>query len=318
MKFSDFQKYRPKPDQNVFVFVCRDEFLIQESREIWRGMFEGNWNVEKVSVKEFEEIEASRLSDDALTPSLFSQSRLIMVANAEKVTKGRIEDLTALQSIPNSSLKIVLISSKSGEGLRSFPTIEIDDLKPAEVAKWLMDRYKVKPEIARYMVENVGADLFPLHNEMEKLQTYVGTARPVEIRDIDVLILRSEQFGPFELDDAIIARNYTKAVKVLGGMMEEGLEPVLVLSRIVRVWRQLFIGKGLAGKHDAREVAAAAGAPGWKATEFTTGCRKYEWKQLAQGFRDLLQADRAFKTSSPRPEAYLDVLLWKLMQPGSR
>ena len=35
------------------------------------------------------------------------------------------------------------------------------------------------------------------------------------------------------------------------------------------------------------------------------------------GFRELLNADRAFKTSSPNVEAYFDVMLWKLMgSPG--
>lgn len=314
MRFSEFRQHRPKRDQNVFVFACGDEFLIEESRGVWAGMFDGNWNVEKLHVKEFEEIEASRLSDDALTPSLFSQSRLLMVSNADKLTKHRIEDLAAIQSIPNSSLKVILIlGGRSGEGLaKTFPVVEIDELKPGDVARWLVDRYQVSPEIARYMVENVGTELYPLHNEMEKLRTYVGDSRPIDARDIDVLILRSEQFGPFELDDAILARNYTKAVRVLGAMIEEGVEPLMILSRIVRVWRQLFIGKGLVGKHGAKDVAAAAMVPAWKAGDFVTSCKKYEWKLLAQGFRELLQADRAFKTSSPRPEAYLDVLLWKL------
>ena len=321
MKFPEFRQYRPKPNQNVFVFACGDDFLVEESRAVWAAMFEGNWNVEKVHVKEFEAMEASRLSDDALTPSLFSQSRILMVSNSDKLTKKRTEDLTAIQGIPNSSLRVILVTGGgSGEsGLsRIFPAIEIDELKPAEVARWVVDRYKVTPDIARYMVDNVGTDLYPIHNEMEKLRTYVGDSRPIEARDIDVLILRSEQFGPFELDDAILGRNYTKAVRVLGAMMDEGTEPLIVLSRIVRVWRQLFIGKGLAVKHGAKEVAAAAMVPAWKAGDFFASCKQYEWKQLARGFRELLHADRAFKTSSPRPEAYLDVLLWKLIQPESR
>ena len=227
MRFSEFRQYRPKRDQNVFVFACGDQFLIEESRGVWPGMFDGNWNVEKLHVKEFEEIEASRLSDDALTPSLFSQSRLVMVSNADKLTKRRTEDLAAIQSIPNSSLKVILIVGGRGEGLsKTFPAVEIDELKPGEVARWLVDRYQVSPEIARYMVENVGTELYPLHNEMEKLRTYVGESRPIDVRDIDVLILRSEQFGPFELDDAILARNYKKAVRVLGAMMEEGVNPL--------------------------------------------------------------------------------------------
>jgi len=88
---------------------------------------------------------------------------------------------------------------------------------------------------------------------------------------------------------------------------------LIILSRIVRVCRQLFVGKGLAGKHAAKDVAAAAMFPSWKAADLVAACRKYEWKQLARGFHELLNADRAFKTSSPNVEAYFDVMLWKLV-----
>ena len=316
MKFSEFRQYQPKPGQNVFVFVCEDDFLVEESRAVWLRIFGGSWVFEKYAAKEFEEIPAGRLMDEALTPSLFTQNRALLVTNAEKLTKGRIEHLTALQKVANASLKVVLVTAgrKSADALaKIFPIVEIDTLRPADVARWLVDRYKLAPEIARHLVENVGTELYALHTEIEKLKTYVGDTRPIELRDIDVLILRSEQFGPFELDDAIIARDFKKAVQVLGAMLDEGVDPLIILSRIVRVWRQLFVGKGLVGKRSAKDLAAAALVPMWKAGDFAAGCKKFEWKQLAAGFRLLLQADRAFKTSTPNPEGYFDVMLWKLI-----
>ena len=96
-------------------------------------------------------------------------------------------------------------------------------------------------------------------------------------------------------------------------MLDEGVDPLMVLARIVRVWRQLFVGKSLVGKRSARDVAAAALVPVWKATDFAASCKKFEWKQLAAGFRLLLNADRAFKASTPNPEGYFDVMLWKMM-----
>jgi DNA polymerase-3 subunit delta len=316
VKFSDFKKYQPKPNQNIFGFICEDAFLVEESREVWRSLFSGNWIFEKYAVKEFEDIPAARLMDEALTPSLFSESRVLLVTNAEKVTKARIEDLVAMHSIVNSSLKIVLVTANrkaTDSWSRVFPLIEIDQLRPADVARWLMERYKLTADIARYLVDNVGTELYPLHTEVEKLRTYVGESRPVETRDVDVLILRSEQFGPFELDDAVLARNYKKAVQVIGSMLDDGVEPLLILSRIVRVWRQLFVGKGLSGKSSAKDVAMASMVPAFKAGDFVAACRKFEWKQLALGFRELLYADRAFKTSSPDPRVYFDVMLWKLI-----
>jgi DNA polymerase-3 subunit delta len=316
MKFSEFKQYQPKQPSNVFGFVCEDDFLLEESRPVWARIFGGEWVFEKYVAKEFEEIPSGRLMDDALTPSLFTQNRALIVANGEKTTKGRLEDLAALQAVPNASLRIVLAanSRKSVEAwAKIFPIIEIDPLKSADVARWLMERYKVSPEVARHMVDNVGIDLYQLHSELQKLQTYVGSGRPIDTHDVDVLILRTEQFGPFELDDAVLARDYKRAVQVLGSMLDEGVDPLMILSRIVRVWRQLFVGKSLVGKRSAKDVAAAALVPAWKATDFTVSCKKFEWKQLAGGFRLLLNADRAFKTSTPNPEGYFDVLLWKLL-----
>jgi DNA polymerase-3 subunit delta len=322
MKFSEFVSYQPKQRANVAGFVCEDDFLVEESRPVWQRIFAADSGsfltavVEKYTGKEFEEIPSARIMDDALTPSLFGQSRILLVTNADRLTKGRIDDLGELQSLPHASLRVVLVTNnrKSAEIWgKSFPVVEIDSLKPADVARWLMDRYKLTAEISRYLVDNTGTDLYQLHNEIEKLRTYVGNGRQIEPQDVDVLILRSEQFGPFELDDAVLARDYKKAVHVIGAMLDEGVEPLIVLSRIVRVWRQLFIGKSVVVKRGAREAAAAALVPAWKASDFAVSCKKFEWKQLAGGFVLLLNADRAFKTSTPNPEGYFDVMLWKMI-----
>jgi DNA polymerase-3 subunit delta len=315
MRFADFQRYQPKPEHNVFVFVCDDDLLVEESRDVWRRAFVGEWLFEKYAAKEFEEIPASRLVDDAGTPSLFSQSRALIVTDSDKLTKGRVEILTEIHTVPRSSLKVILTTSNAKNmdaWARLFPIVEIDSVKPADAARWLIDRHKLAPEVARYLVETLGSDLRQLNTEVEKLRTYAGNSRLIEARDIDVLILRSEQFGPFELDDAVLASDYRKAVQVLTSMLDDGVEPLIILSRIVRVWRQLFVGKAIVGKKSAKDVAMAAGAPVWKANEFAANCRKHEWKRLARGFRELLDADRAFKTSAD-PAVYFDVLLWKLI-----
>jgi len=316
MRFSEFQTHQPKSVQNVFVMICEDDFLVEESRAVWHRIFGSNWIFEKYAAKEFEEIPSNRLMDEALTPSLFTQNRALIITNTEKLTKGRIEVLAELQNVTSSSLKIVLVtgSRKSVEAwAKLFPIIDIDSLKPGDVARWLMDRYKLNSQIARYLVDNVGADLYQLHNEIEKLRTYVGEGREIEPRDVDVLILRSEQYGPFELDDAVLASNYKKAVQVVGTMLDEGVEPLIILSRVARVWRQLFVGKALVGKRSAKDVAMAAMVPAWKAADFAAACRKFDWKRLASGFRLLLSADRAFKTSTPDFEGYFDVMLWKMI-----
>src|SRR5215471_15519707 len=162
MRFAEFQRYQPKPEHNVFVFVCDDDLLLEESREIWRKAFGGDWLFEKYAAKEFEEIPASRLLDHALTPSLFSQSRALIVTNPEKLTKGRLETLKEVHAVPQSSLKIVLAASspKGIEGLTQlFPFIEIDSIKTNDAIRWMIDRYRFSPDVAGYLVEALGPDL---------------------------------------------------------------------------------------------------------------------------------------------------------------
>src|SRR5215831_872423 len=111
MKFSEFKQYQPKQPSNVFGFVCEDDFLLEESRPVWARIFGGNWVFEKFAAKEFEEIPAGRLMDDALTPSLFTQNRILIVTNADNITKGRLEDLGKIQDVPNASLRIILVTN---------------------------------------------------------------------------------------------------------------------------------------------------------------------------------------------------------------
>jgi DNA polymerase III delta subunit len=98
--------------------VCEDDFLVEESRAVWQRIFGSDWIFEKYAAKEFEELPSNSLMDEALTPSLFTRNRALIVTNADKLTKGRIEVLTELQNVRTSSLKVILATAarKSAEG----------------------------------------------------------------------------------------------------------------------------------------------------------------------------------------------------------
>src|SRR4029077_17427802 len=147
MKFSEFISYQPKQVANVVAFVCEDDFLVEESRPVWQRIFSSHSGsfqtavIEKYAGKEFEEIPSARIMDEALTPSLFGQSRILLVTNADKLTKGRIEDLVSLHSVAEAALRVHLVTNTrktAGTWAKSFPIVEIDSLKPADVARWLM------------------------------------------------------------------------------------------------------------------------------------------------------------------------------------
>ena len=317
MKFSEFRKYTPSSSHHVYVFVCEDDFLVDESKTSWVRMFGGEWEFEKLTIKDFESIDSSELMKSALSPPLFGPSRAILVTNAGKLKKSRLDDIGRIAELDQSWLKIVLVVKSKTSTIRrkpAIPLIEIDPLRAGDTVRWLRERHGVSSDVARYLVDNLGTELQTLESEMEKLTIYLRGVRPPEILDVDQLILRSEQFGPFELDDAFLGGNYARVVRVVGAMIDEGVVPVLILSRIVRVWRQIFVGKVLEGRVAPGDIAKAASVPPWKGAALVKACAPFQLDRVIAGFTVLVQADRAFKTSSPNPELYFDVMLWKLMR----
>jgi DNA polymerase-3 subunit delta len=313
MRFSEFKR-KPPPPGHVYLFVCQDDFLVDESQQVWAGFFEGDWGVERMSSKEFDAISGSDLVEWARTPPLFGPSRLIMVTGPGKLTKQRLAAVEPVADLDRSSLKIVFtMPSRPGRGKTPFPLIEIDALRPGDTVRWLTDRFGLSGEVARYLVDNLGAELLTLKQEVEKLQTYVAGERAIDLTDVDQLIFRSEQYGPFELDDAFLARDYPRSIRVLGSMLEEGVEPILILSKLMRVWRQIFVAKALEGRGSASQLSQIAGVPQWKASQFLAAARKFDWDRVVSGFAELVGADLAFKSTSTHPEYYFDVMLWKLI-----
>src|SRR5437867_8720232 len=92
----------------------------------------GEWVFKEYSAKEFEEIPSSRLIDDALTRSLFTENRLIIVTDVARLTKARIEVLGKVQSLPDASLRIVLVTDTRmpvESWSKIFPVVVIDSLR---------------------------------------------------------------------------------------------------------------------------------------------------------------------------------------------
>lgn len=325
MKFADFERTSLPATGNVFVFAANEDFYFDESVTVWPRLLGQGWVVERMTVADFEEVPAQRLMDDALTPSLFAQSRAIAVSNPEKITKSRIEVLREIHALQPSSLKVILngrpdskrTRGKSTEAwFQGFPAFEIDDPDPPEVVRWLTSRFQLSPDVARYVVETTAADLQTLVTEVEKLKTYAGAA-DVTTTDVDVLLLRAEQYGPFELEDAVVTADVKRAMTVTSAMLADGSDHLRVLYSISKAWRQLFAAKCMAGGRLPREASAVLMIPDWKLGRVAATSRKLSWRVLTEGFTHLLAADRAFKSSAVNPQHYFDILLWKLFTPDT-
>lgn len=96
------------------------------------------------------------------------------------------------------------------------------------------------------IVERVEGNLLAADQEIEKLRLLLG-AGPVTGDDVERAVADSSRYDVFKLVDAAVAGEPARALRILGGLREEGVEPALVLWALARELRML-----------ARLAAAAA------------------------------------------------------------
>jgi len=78
---------------------------------------------------------------------------------------------------------------------------------------------------------------------IEKVITYVGEKRQIEAEDVEAVVGRAKEERVFSLTGALATRNLTAALRSLHELLDQGNQPLMVFSMIVREIRFLFQAK---------------------------------------------------------------------------
>lgn len=112
-----------------------------------------------------------------------------------------------------------------------------------ELPGWIADRMRragLKPERAAVtmVAERVEGNLLAASQEIEKLRLVLGEGE-VSAEDIGNAVANSSRYDVFKLVDATLAGDAARALKILAGLREEGVEPVIVVWSLTRELRTL-------------------------------------------------------------------------------
>ncbi len=112
-----------------------------------------------------------------------------------------------------------------------------------ELPAWINARMKIaglQPErdAVRLMADRVEGNLLAAQQEIEKLRLLHGEG-PVTAHDVDAAVADSSRFDVYKLVDAAVGGDARRAVRILGGIRSEGIEPVIVMWALTRELRTL-------------------------------------------------------------------------------
>jgi DNA polymerase-3 subunit delta len=205
----------------------------------------------------------------------------------------------------------------------------------------LLNRYgkKMKPAAWIALGKKTGFELRRSMNELEKLIFFVGNKSIIEDTDVETAVGKTREDSIFELTAALSDKNQAAALSALKSLLDQGMHHLMILTMIIREMRLLLQAKIIinSGKLPAMRAGAEYGwyqnnvypamknlSGSFKKREgllpgqhpfviynALRNSRSFSYESLAGFLDDLLEIDRAFKTSARDPQLLLENFLMK-------
>lgn len=273
-------------------------------------------SLKDASLREFNEASFSLTSTDvqqaiasAEQLPMMSPRRVVEIRDFAKLREADEEALMRYLARPVESSVVIFISDELDKRRKLTKTmldacaaIEFAPLADAELAEWAKKRLRdlkaqTDERTLRQIVALVGSDVRTLSNELDKLATAALDSGFITMEMVDALVGRSRELSNFELTDHLIARNRKRALQTLQRLLDDGVEPVMLIGLVGSNYHRLALAKELMTQGAAnQDVYRQVGIFG-RREEFLATARRSDATQLARNIERIAAADLAIKTS---------------------
>jgi len=173
--------------------------------------------------------------------------------------------------------KIVTLVKKTG--VVCAISKETDISLARQIIRWADKRdVKIEQADAFKLQEYVGDDLNSIKNELDKLCNYVGDGNQITGEHIDFLVSKRLEANIFNLTDAIVAGDGTKAFNILDVLFYQREEPDAILNVISMAYVDLYRAR----------IGQECGVPmSQVAQDFGYGKREFVLKKASQKIRKI-------------------------------
>ena len=196
----------------------------------------------------------NQLTASTGTMSLFAEQRIVELRlPTGKPGQAGGKAITELAEIAGPDLLFIVTGPKlDGNTARSKWVKALDrkgvslpiwPIGVRELPGWIANRMRqagLQPdrEAVALIADRVEGNLLAAGQEIEKLRLLLGEGK-VGVEDVTAAVARSSRYDVYKLADAALAGDARRAVKILGGLRAEGVEPVIVMWALTRELRTL-------------------------------------------------------------------------------
>lgn len=283
-------------------------------------------------LREFNDSSFSMTTDDARDVvaaaeqlPMMSSRRVVRVKNFGRLREAEEEMLLGYLERPVESSVMIFIGDdidkrkKLAKTLMSLAAFEFTPLKPAELQTWIKSHLqRIKADIdmrgMQRILELVASDLHTLRNELNKLAAAALPSGHITIELVNQLVGRSREHMNWELTDHIVSRNRGAALRTLKDLLDDQVEPVMLIGLIGGTYRRMALAKELLSQGcPPGQIFSEVRMPSFKQSAYLSMLGRLDSKNLARGLERIAQADLAIKTSKATPRMQVEMLVCELM-----
>ena len=268
----------------------------------------------------------SEVTDFASTFPFTSKKKFIIFKEFEKV-KDKKNLLSYLKSPPDFTV-MVLIHNGTITGFKTepFPTLieknyifSAKELKGEHLLTWIINYCEnsgkyLNKENARLLVDIVGENKSSIESQLEKIFTFLGERKEIDLNDIRALSTELKEYNIFDLQNAIGKKNKAEAIKISYKLLDQGAELTFIIYMLTRYFT------GLSRINELRDQKlsdyASAGIVGTHPFYYKdhVNARKiFSDRDLFHASEALLKADLLTKTTSTDNKSIITLLITEIL-----
>ncbi|HEY8226361.1 MAG TPA: DNA polymerase III subunit delta [Pyrinomonadaceae bacterium] len=282
-------------------------------------------------LREFNETSFSLLSDDpqaavaaAEQLPMMSDRRVVKIRDFGRLREAQEEILIAYLGNPAPSSVVIFIADELDKRKKATKSlldkctvVEFAPLKDSEAKSWVKTRLNelkttADDRVINEIVRLVGTDVQTLFMEIDKLASAAAGTGHITPRLVEELIGRSRELANWELTDHMLAGNRQKALESLHRLLEDEVEPLMLLGLIGSNYRKLALAKQLFMQKGEAEVFRYISMPPFRRDSYLHTLRRTDAEKLAQGIQLIANVDLAIKTSQATPRLQMELLVCEL------
>lgn len=296
----------------IYLLYGTNYFLIK--REIEKIKLENN--IESIDVNNYnlENTILDNILDDALTLSLFSQKKMIIVDNSYIFTpsvrkKGLDHNIDLLNKYienpnPDTILIFVVNEEKIDDRKKIVKlikingnVIEFNEVKNIDTfIKNELNDYKMDAITINSFVNRVGDNLAIITSEIEKLKLYKNDDKIITKDDVFDVCSEQIDVDMNELTNSIVSKNISKSLKIYNELIKQGEEPLQIIIRLANQFRIIYQSKELTKKgYSNKDIADILGIHPYRVKKALEISYKFPSKELLSILKKLSRIDEGIK-----------------------